>query len=262
MPFEISTKASFNSIIMTINKRKGMKQPLVLTALLLTLFSCSNKDAAKETEATEIIATRITLTDVQLKNAALDLFNFYKETYTTDYKKLIEIKRERNGASGRTQEIQRLIGRSLRAIVDLKTEAQKEFFNHGLKSFKQRPTEHSSELFYKTATNKGVLLRINDEFPLLKSLKASLNSNQKAELNFILKMSSNLINKVRQVDNIQITGDTEKDGISTVEIVKSIKELLNLGLIKDRGYKGELFDLTKEGWDAFDQLKTQLKENQ
>lgn len=29
------------------------------------------------------------------------------------------IKRERNGASGRTQEIQRLIGRSLRAIIDL-----------------------------------------------------------------------------------------------------------------------------------------------
>ncbi|NBW27311.1 MAG: ATP-binding protein [Flavobacteriaceae bacterium] len=122
----------------------------------------------------------------------------------------------------------------LRAIVDLKTEAQKEFFNHGLKSFKQRPTEHSSELFYKTATNKGVLLRINDEFPLLKSLKSSLNSNQKAELNFILKMSSNLINKVRQVDNIQITGDTEKDGISTVEIIKSIKELLSLGLTKEQ----------------------------
>jgi ribonuclease PH len=30
------------------------------------------------------------------------------------------IKRERNGASGRTQEIQRLIGRSLRSVVDLK----------------------------------------------------------------------------------------------------------------------------------------------
>lgn len=122
----------------------------------------------------------------------------------------------------------------LRAIVDLKTEAQKEYFNHGLKSFKQRPTEYSSELFYKTATNKGVLLRINDEFPLLKSLKSSLNSNQKAELNFILKMSSNLINKVRQVDNIQITGDAEKDDISTVDIVKSIKELLTLGLSKEQ----------------------------
>jgi hypothetical protein len=122
----------------------------------------------------------------------------------------------------------------LRAIVDLKTEAQKEYFNHGLKSFTHRPSEHGSELFYKTATNKGVLLRINDEFPLLKSLKSSLSSNQKAELNFILKMSSNLINKVRQVDNIQITGDTEKDGISSDEIVKSIKELLNLGLSKEQ----------------------------
>jgi hypothetical protein len=122
----------------------------------------------------------------------------------------------------------------LRAIVDLKTEAQKEYFNHGLKSFKQHPTEHSSELFYKIATNKGVLLRINDEFPLLKSLKSSLTTKQKAELNFILKMNSNLINKVRQVDNIQITGDAKKDGISIEEIVKSVKELLLLGLSKEQ----------------------------
>lgn len=122
----------------------------------------------------------------------------------------------------------------LRAIVDLKTEAQKEFFNHGLKTFNKKPSEHSCELFYKTASNKGVLLRINDEFPLLKSLKSSLNNKQKAELNFILKMSSNLINKVRQVENIEITGNEEKDGISIDEIVKSITELLNLGLSKEQ----------------------------
>jgi hypothetical protein len=122
----------------------------------------------------------------------------------------------------------------LRAIVDLKNEAQKEFFNYGLKTFKQRPSELNSELFYKTATSKGVLLRINDEFSLLKSLKSSLNNKQKAELNFILKMSSNLINKVRQVDNVEITGNAEKDGISIDEIVKSITELLNLGLSKEQ----------------------------
>jgi hypothetical protein len=121
----------------------------------------------------------------------------------------------------------------LRAIVDLKREAQKEYFNHGLKTFTQKPSEHSGELFYKTATNKGVLLRINDEFPLLKSLKTSLNNKQKAELNFILKMSSNLINKVRQVDNVEITGNAEKDGISIDDIVKSIEELLKLGLSKE-----------------------------
>jgi hypothetical protein len=122
----------------------------------------------------------------------------------------------------------------LRAIVDLRGEAQKEYFNHGLKTFTKRSSEHSSELFYKTATNKGVLLRINDEFPLLKSLKSSLNNKQKAELNFILKMSSNLINKVRQVDNIEITGNEEKDGISIDDIVKSINQLLNLGMSKEQ----------------------------
>ncbi|MBI1836955.1 MAG: ATP-binding protein [Flavobacteriia bacterium] len=122
----------------------------------------------------------------------------------------------------------------LRAIVDLKVEAQKEYFNHGLKTFSHKPTEHSSELFYKIATNKGVLLKINDEFPLLKSLKSSLNKNQKSELNFILKMSSNLINKVRQVDNIEITGNPEKDGISIDDIFNSINELLKLGLSKEQ----------------------------
>jgi hypothetical protein len=47
-------------------------------------------------------------------------------------------------------------------------------------------------------------------------------------------MSSNLINKVRQVDNVEITGNAEKDGISIDEIVKSITELLNLGLSKEQ----------------------------
>lgn len=121
----------------------------------------------------------------------------------------------------------------LRAIVDLKTEAQKEYFNHGIKSFKQKPSDQNSELFYKIATNKGVLLKLNDEFPLLNSLKSSLNTKQKGELNFILKISSNLINTVRQVDNIQITGDSIKDGISIDEIVESIKQLLDLKFSKE-----------------------------
>ena len=122
----------------------------------------------------------------------------------------------------------------LREIIKLKSEAQKEYFNHVLVNVPNKQKNDKNELFYKVATNKGVLMNYNDNFPLLKSLKTSLNSNQIAELNFILKMSSNLINKVRQVDNIQITGDAEKDGISTVEIVKSINELLTLGLSKEQ----------------------------
>jgi hypothetical protein len=122
----------------------------------------------------------------------------------------------------------------LREIIKLKSEAQKEYFNHVLVNVPNKQKNDKKELFYKVATNKGVLMNFNDEFPLLKTLKSSLNTKQKAELNFILKMSSNLINKVRQVDNIEIIGDEEKDGISTDEIVKSINELLKYGMTKEQ----------------------------
>lgn len=122
----------------------------------------------------------------------------------------------------------------LRSIAELKTEAQREYYNHILISIPTNPIEFKSELFYKDATNRGVLLKFNTEFPLLKSLKSSLDDKQMSELNFILKMTTNLINKVRQVDNVQITGNSETDGISIHEIVKSINELLKLGLNKEQ----------------------------
>jgi len=40
----------------------------------------------------------------------------------------------------------------------------------------------------------------------------------------------------------------------------TLHELENLGLIKNEEYEGQLFNLTKTGWKAFDQLKAQLEE--
>ena len=42
----------------------------------------------------------------------------------------------------------------------------------------------------------------------------------------------------------------------------TIENLVSYGLLKDRGYENELFYLTNDGWNAFDQLNTQLEENQ
>lgn len=116
-----------------------------------------------------------------------------------------------------------------RAIISLKEEAQKEYYNHGIKSFSSKPKEQNSQLFFKIATNKGILLAINNEFPLLKSLKNSLKKDQLADLNFILKISSSLMNTIRQVDNVELSGDNEKDGISDDEIIKAILKLITLG---------------------------------
>jgi hypothetical protein len=121
-----------------------------------------------------------------------------------------------------------------RAVIDLKEEAQREYYNGGIEQFPPRPREENIQLFYKIATSKGILLAVNNEFPLLKNLKKSLNKEQLADLNFILKLSSSLINTVRQVDNIELSGDMDKDGISIEEIIKSITKLMSLGFSKEQ----------------------------
>jgi hypothetical protein len=122
----------------------------------------------------------------------------------------------------------------LRAIISLRDEAQKEFFNYGIKTFTRNPREESNQLFYKIATSKGMILTINNEFLLLKNLKKGLKKDQIADLNFLLKISSSVINTVRQVDNIELTGDENKDGITIEEIIKSVKKLIELGYKKDQ----------------------------
>lgn len=121
-----------------------------------------------------------------------------------------------------------------RAIITLKDEAHKEYYNYGIKSFVTKSKNQDIQLYNRVPTNKGVLLTINNEFPLLKSLKKTINKEQTADLNFILKISSNLINKVRQVDIIEVTGDNENDGITNDEIINSIKKLLELGYTKNQ----------------------------
>lgn len=53
-----------------------------------------------------------------------------------------------------------------------------------------------------------------------------------------------------------------KEGRELAKWADAIENLLSYGLLKDRGYKGELFHLTNEGWKAFDQLKAQVSEKE
>ena len=53
-----------------------------------------------------------------------------------------------------------------------------------------------------------------------------------------------------------------KDGRELAKWKNALNELTNHGLIQDRGYKGEIFSLTNDGWNAFDQLKEQIGKSQ
>jgi len=128
----------------------------------------------------------------------------------------------------------KLRGAFYRCVVNLREEAKKEFYNYGIKAHVNNNKADKALLYNKIATNKGILLVINDDFPLLKNLRESLTKEQRADLNLILRMSNFLINKIRLADNIEIiSGEAIKDD-STEEILQSLQKLLEIGYTKEQ----------------------------
>lgn len=118
----------------------------------------------------------------------------------------------------------------LKTLAVLKTEAQKEYYNFGTNTIPRNQSSNNTSIFFRVATNKGVLLEINQNFTLLKSLKSSLNDEQLAELNCILKLFVNQINKSRNQEVIEIMGDPTVDGVSYQEVATVIRKMLEDGL--------------------------------
>jgi len=119
-------------------------------------------------------------------------------------------------------------------IDELKIEAEREFYNRGIKRFSSKTNKNNSQLFERRPSNKGVLLEINSNFNLLKDLNNSLNNHQKSKLNVIIKMINTTINKIRHTDQDEIfVGIENKDGISINDLKVSIDGLLKSGLSKE-----------------------------
>jgi hypothetical protein len=119
-----------------------------------------------------------------------------------------------------------------REIVNLQIEAKKEYHNYGLQMLANKQVGQIEKLYTKVATNRGVLLTINEDFKLLKSLKESLNKEQNSILNIILKITTNLINTIRQVDEVEvISNQNNTTDINDLKI--AIIELKKLGLTNE-----------------------------
>jgi hypothetical protein len=118
-----------------------------------------------------------------------------------------------------------------RYIEELKIEAEREFYNRGIRKFSGNKKESISQLFERKASNKGVLLELNSDFPLLKSLKNELKNDQLSKLNLILRMVNTRINSIRQShEDHSFIGVEEKDGLSLKDILICIQQLKDNGL--------------------------------
>jgi len=119
-------------------------------------------------------------------------------------------------------------------IQELKIEAEREYYNRGIRKFSGNKSQNHTQLFERSYSNKGSILELNTSFPLLKNLQESLNNKQNSQLNLIWRMINTRINTIRHVHEEQeFLGIEEKDGMSTEELETNIRDLLAASITKE-----------------------------
>jgi hypothetical protein len=115
-------------------------------------------------------------------------------------------------------------------INQLKEESIKEFYNRGTKKIPTKK-EKAISLFERNPSNKGMLLEINTNFPVLQSLNSELSVSAQAKLKIVLKMINTQINTIRQSHEDKVfLGLEQSNDISTKELLETIKSLKENGI--------------------------------
>ena len=116
-------------------------------------------------------------------------------------------------------------------IDELKIEAEREFYNRGVRKFPDSKNKNKGELFGKKASNKGVLLELNSDFPLINALENELSALQLSQFKSLMRMINTFLNKIRQShEDVNFLGIEEDDGVSLRDLVSTVKKLKNSGL--------------------------------
>jgi hypothetical protein len=134
-------------------------------------------------------------------------------------------------------------------IDELKIEAEREFFNKGIRKFSNNRNVDNIQLFERKSSNKGTLLELNNNFPLLRTLMDGLKKDQLAKLNLVIRMINTRINHIRQThEEKAFVGIEENDGLSLKDLIICINDLKESGLSSEQIIKDILPNLGfKEG---------------
>ena len=129
-------------------------------------------------------------------------------------------------------------------VVNLKEEAEREYYNRGLKHFGNNKNKNNESLFNKRPSSKGVLLELNNDFHIVKSLKEELSKKQLSKLNLLIRMVNTRINVLKhsQVDSAFV-GIEEKDGISLEDLISYIYQLKDLDWTNEKIKKDIILNL-------------------
>jgi len=122
----------------------------------------------------------------------------------------------------------------LRYVSQLKTEAEKEYFNRGIKKVAGVRKKSSDTLFVRQASSKGMQLKLNDDFPLIKSLISQLTEEQRSLFRLITGMVNTTINRIRHVHEDKPFSNTEKENVEEQDLLRYISLLKESGLSSEQ----------------------------
>lgn len=131
-------------------------------------------------------------------------------------------------------------------ISQLKVEAEREYYNRGLSRFPKSISKNKAQLFERIASSKGTILEINNDFPLINSLREGIPKHELSKLNMVIKMVNTTINKLRE--SHEEIAFVEEDDMPLQELILCLNELKENGfddnfikknILPDLGYKLE-----------------------
>jgi hypothetical protein len=119
-------------------------------------------------------------------------------------------------------------------IDELRYEAEREFYNRGIRKFSGTKAQDHMQLFERNSSDKGSVLELNPHFPLIKDLACSLDREKSSKLKLLLRMINTRVNNIRHVfEEKEFLGIEEKDGLSISELEDNINDLLSNGITGD-----------------------------
>ena len=121
----------------------------------------------------------------------------------------------------------------LKYIAELKDQAEKEYYNRGIRRISSAKSDPIPQLFERHASNKGPRIEVNDEFPLIKLIKDSMDLQQQKTFMLLLKMIDNSVNKLGRFNEDQNKSGLGISPADESDVYNTVVSLLKNGTSKE-----------------------------
>ncbi|NNV57304.1 ATP-binding protein [Limnovirga soli] len=123
----------------------------------------------------------------------------------------------------------------LKCLAELKLEAEKEYLSTTITDERVRLADHNNfQIFIKQSTNKGSLIRLNENFPLLSDLRSRLKKSENMQLSVLFRVFHTAINKMKFGDDYpSIKSIIDEGENSEGENLYAIRDLITAGMAKE-----------------------------